>query len=155
MLERFDDFTAAISASQKYILKIKSHYMREFGLKAAHVPCLHLLNRYPDGLTPTRICELCKEDKASVSKALAALCAKGYVQATVEGGKKYKARYSLTKAGREISRRVEHLIVHAVGSCGKDLTPQERAIFYKSFQSIVENMAVLCAKLEAKGASGK
>ena len=148
MIDRYEEFTAAVSSAYKYILKIKSYYMSEFGLKAAHVTCLHALSRSADGYTPTEICELTGEDKASISKALAALTEKGYVQNERDGIRKYKAKYFLTDGGRDISRRIGSFMVEAVGSCGGDLTGEERDIFYKSLHSIVDNMAQLCDRLE-------
>ena len=148
MIERFEDFTSAVSLASKYILKIKSYYMREFGLKAAHVTCLHLLGRNECGLTATQICQLCHEDKAAVSKTLNALCAKGYVIGVVGGARKYKAIYTLSASGREISRRLDKFIAQTVKSCGKGLTEKERAVFYKSFRTIVSNLESLSEKLE-------
>lgn len=148
VVERFEDFTSAVSLASKYILKIKSFYMREFGLKAAHVTCLHLLGRREEGLTATQICQLCHEDKAAVSKTLNALCAKGYVIGVVGGARKYKAVYMLSSSGKEISRRVDKFIANTVESCGKGLTDKERAVFYKSFRTIISNLEMLSAKLE-------
>ena len=40
MLQRFEDFVTGITVCYKYIQRIKSAEMTEFGLKGTHVMCL-------------------------------------------------------------------------------------------------------------------
>lgn len=150
MIDRYEEFTQAVSAAYKYILKIKAYYMSEFDLKAAHVTCLHTLSRREDGYTPTEICDATGEDKATISKALAALTEKGYVASVNNGFRKYKAKFSLTDEGKNISRQLSSFIVETVNSCGGNVTDEDREIFYRSFRSIVESMAEFCDELESK-----
>ena len=100
MISRFEEFTKSVSQAYKYIIKIKSHEMVEYGLKASNVTCLFFLGKHADGLNATELCELCMEDKAAVSKSLAVLKEKGYV--TQDEDKKYKAKYVITPQGKEI-----------------------------------------------------
>ena len=150
MIDRYEEFTQAVSAAYKYILKIKAFYMSEFDLKAAHVTCLHTLSRRDDGYTPTEICEATGEDKATISKALAALTEKGYVTSVNDGFRKYKAKFFLTDAGKNVSRQIGTFMVEAVNSCGGNLSDADREVFYRAFRSIVESMAEFCDELEAK-----
>ena len=147
MLDRYEEFTQAVSAAYKYILKIKSFYMSEYDLKAAHVTCLHTLSRTAEGYTPTEICDITGEDKATISKALSALTERGYVVSKKDGFRKYKAKFSLTDEGKFVSSQIKKFMVEAVNSCGGDLPDEERDIFYRSFRSIVENLAKLTDSL--------
>ena len=150
MIDRYEEFTQAVSAAYKYILKLKAYYMSEFDLKAAHVTCLHTLSRREDGYTPTEICEATGEDKATISKALAALTEKGYVTSKKDGFRKYKAKFSLTDEGKNVSRQISSFMVEVVNSCGRDVSDEDREVFYRSFRSIVESMAEFCDELESK-----
>lgn len=150
MIDRYEEFTQSVSAAYKYILKIKAYYMSEFDLKAAHVTCLHTLSRRDEGYTPTEICDATGEDKATISKALAALTEKGYVTSKKDGFRKYKAKFSLTDEGKNVSRQLSAFIVEAVNSCGSNVSDGDRGIFYRSFRSIVESMAEFCDGLEGK-----
>ena len=47
--------------------------MKKFGLRASHTMCLYYLGRYDGGLTATQLTELCKEDKAAISRCLGQL----------------------------------------------------------------------------------
>ncbi len=148
MIDRYEEFTHAVSAAYKYILKIKSFYMGKYDLKAAHVTCLHTLSRRDEGFTPTEICDITGEDKATISKALAALTEKGYVASKKDGLRKYKAKFHLTEEGKGISESISRFMVEAVGSCSRDASEEERKIFYRYFRSIVENMAAFSEKLD-------
>ena len=47
MIQRFDAFVSGITACYKYIQRIKSMEMTEFGLKGTHVMCLYYLRQIP------------------------------------------------------------------------------------------------------------
>lgn len=73
MIQRFEKFTNGITRIYKSIQKIKKHKMNALGLKGTHVMCLHYLSRHSEGLTAARLCRLCNEDKAGISRILADL----------------------------------------------------------------------------------
>ena len=105
MLDRFLTLSANISQAYKYMTKIKSHYMTSMGLKAAHVMCLLHIGFHEEGLTPVELSTLCAEDKAAVSKNLAALKSMGLIWADDENsGKVYRIKYRITEKGRTAYR---------------------------------------------------
>ena len=79
MIDRFENFTAYIAQAHKLILKIKTHEMQSFGLKASHVMCLYYIGKHPEGLNAVELTTLCMEDKAGISKALAELKKKALI----------------------------------------------------------------------------
>ena len=131
MVERFERFSLAIAEISRCWHKLASEEMKAYGLKGAHATYLTTLYRHPEGVTVPELCELCLKDKSDASRMLAILEDKGLVHK--EGG--YGGRVALTPAGTEAARPVE--------SAGKDLTDEERAVFYKALGSITDNLRTL------------
>ena len=138
MIQRFDAFVSGITACYKYIQRIKSMEMTEFGLKGTHVMCLYYLRRNPAGLTAAQLCGLCAEDKAAISRTVSELRSRGYITTLSE--KAYRAMLTLTAAGQELARKFDHLIEGWVAAGGDGLTDEERVDFYKSLSAIAENL---------------
>ena len=138
MNQRFDAFVSGITSCYKYIQRIKSMEMTEFGLKGTHVMCLYYLRQNPAGLTATQLCGLCAEDKAAISRTLSELRSRGYITTLSE--KAYRAMLTLTGAGHEIARKFDHLIEGWVCTGGDGLSEEERFDFYKSLATIADNL---------------
>ncbi|MBQ7098789.1 MAG: winged helix-turn-helix transcriptional regulator [Oscillospiraceae bacterium] len=138
MIQRFDAFVSGITACYKYIQRIKSMEMTEFGLKGTHVMCLYYLRRNPAGLTAAQLCGLCAEDKAAISRTVSELRSRGYI--TSLSKKAYRAMLTLTAAGQELARKFDQLIEDWVTAGGDGLTDEERCDFYKALSSIAENL---------------
>lgn len=138
MIQRFQDFVTGITVCYKYIQRIKNAEMTEFGLKGIHVSCLFYLHCNPAGLTAAQLCQLCAEDKATISRIVADLRAKGYIaQGT---GKNYRAPLHLTPAGQELAAQMLPLIESWVSVGGQGLTEEQREIFYQSLASISDHL---------------
>lgn len=142
MIHRFDAFVSGITACYKYIQKIKSYEMTEFGLKGTHAMILFHLRRNPEGLTAAELSSLCAEDKAAVSRTVSELVEKGYVDVHRgdQSKKKYRAPVVLTKAGEEMARHVDQLVEQWVSAGGDGLTDEERSAFYHALDIIAANL---------------
>ncbi|MBP3660827.1 MAG: winged helix-turn-helix transcriptional regulator [Oscillospiraceae bacterium] len=140
MIQRFDAFVSGITSCYKYIQRIKSMEMTEFGLKGTHVMCLYYLRQNPAGLTASQLCGLCAEDKAAISRTVSELKSRGYI--TTLSQKAYRAMLTLTAAGQEVARKFDQLIESWVTAGGDGLTEEERSDFYKSLSSIAENLRI-------------
>lgn len=138
MIRRFDAFVTGITVCYKYIQRIKSAEMTEFGLKGTHVMCLFYLNQNPAGLTAAQLRNLCAEDKAAISRTVADLRGRGFVISDSE--KNYRAPLRLTEAGHTIAKKVEELIEGWVTAGGDGLNNQERIDFYRSLAKISDNI---------------
>ena len=138
MIQRFDAFVSGITSCYKYIQRIKSLEMTEFGLKGTHVMCLYYLRQNPAGLTASQLCGLCAEDKAAISRTVSELRSRGYITSLSE--KAYRAMLTLTSAGQEIARKFDNLIEGWVSAGGDGLTDEERSDFYKTLSAIAENL---------------
>ena len=146
MFQRFDAFVSGITSCYKYIQRIKSLEMTEFGLKGTHVMCLYYLRQNPAGLTASQLCGLCAEDKAAISRTVSELKSRGYITTLSE--KAYRAMLTLTTAGQEVARKFDHLIEGWVSAGGAGLTDEERFGFYKTLASISENLR---SRIESEG----
>ena len=138
MIQRFDAFVSGITACYKYIQRIKSMEMTEFGLKGTHVMCLYYLRQNPAGLTASQLCGLCAEDKAAISRTVSELRSQGYITSLSQ--KAYRAMLTLTNAGQEIARKFDHLIEGWVTTGGDGLSDEERSDFYKVLSTIADNL---------------
>ena len=145
MIQRFDAFVSGITSCYKYIQRIKSLEMTEFGLKGTHVMCLYYLRQYPTGLTASQLCGLCAEDKAAISRTVSELKSRGYI--TTLSQKAYRAMLTLTNAGQEVARKFDRLIEGWVSTGGDGLSDEERSDFYKTLSTITDNLR---ARIEAE-----
>lgn len=137
MIQRFQDFVTGITACYKYIQRIKSMEMTEFGLKGTQVMCIFFLQHNSEGLTASQLCQLCAEDKAAISRTLATLQKQGYI---LTGEKKYRTPLYLTDKGRALASQMDGLIQQWVGCGGNGLSDEERATFYRALVQIAGNL---------------
>lgn len=80
--------------------------MQSQGLKSTHVMCLYYLSDHPDGLTAAGLCELCKEDKAGISRILNDLENRNFIAYEATGAAhRYRSRAHLTDAGMACGQR--------------------------------------------------
>ena len=138
MIQRFDAFVSGITACYKYIQRIKSLEMTEFGLKGTHVMCLFYLREHPEGLTAAQLCSRCAEDKAAISRTVSELRERGFI--TSLSKKNYRAPLRLTEMGREIADRFDQLIHDWVTVGGDGLSELQRSDFYQALSTISENL---------------
>ena len=87
-----------------------------------------------------RLCQLCGEDKAAISRALAELERRDYLHAQQVSGKKYRVPLLLTPEGKEIARQMNGQIDQWVSIGGDGLSQQERADFYRCLELIAHNL---------------
>lgn len=137
MLQRFEAFVTGVTTCYKYIQRIKSAEMTEFGLKGAHVMCMFFLHHNPQGLTAAQLCQLCGEDKAAISRTITTLQSRGYIEGAE---KRYRAQLRLTAEGKEIANEFDRLIEQWVGLGGDGMTEEERATFYRCLELISGNL---------------
>ena len=137
MIDRFQAFVSGITICYKYIQKIKTMEMTEFGLKGTHVMCIFYIYHSKEELTAAQLCQLCAEDKAAISRTLVTLQEKGYVEA---GEKKYRAHLKLTEKGNSLANQIDGLIMQWVDCGGDGLSEEERNLFYYALNLISSNL---------------
>lgn len=143
MLDRFERFTLAISEISKYWHKIAAVEMEKYGLKGPHAVYLVIMARYADGITATQLGELCGKDKADVSRAMTIMEKKGLVIKEGVNQNLYRALLKLTNEGKEAAEQVKVRASIAVEEAGKELTDENRKIFYDSLENITARLQEL------------
>lgn len=141
MEKRFERFAAAVLEMNRYLQRIKEQEMRRFGLRSAHTMCIFYLGQHPEGLTVTQLTEICREDKAAVSRNLSELSRMGLVSCSAPPDRRvYRDPYRLTEWGTEIAAQVEARVSDALSACGRGLTEVQRDNFYTAAQIIISNL---------------
>lgn len=141
MEKRFERFAAAVLEMNRYLQRIKEQEMRRFGLRSAHTMCIFYLGQHPEGLTVTQLTEICREDKAAVSRNLSELSRTGLVSCSAPPDRRvYRDPYRLTERGTEIAAQVEARVSDALSACGRGLTEAQRDNFYTAAQIIISNL---------------
>ncbi len=147
MIDRFEHFTCATNEITKFWRKLAGDEMDKHGLKAPHAIYFTLLAKHNStGLTATQICELCGRDKADVSRMMAIMESKGLLIKEGNNQNLYNGVLKLTEQGLQIANSVKDRANKAVAIAGKDLSNEERQIFYHALDSIVENLRELTKK---------
>ena len=144
MTERFQTFTVLIAKINRNIKKIENQEMAEYGLRSIHVTCLYYLYS-AESLTATELCELCEEDKATVSRGLDFLEENGYIVCETQLGKRYRSALRLTEKGMGIGKRILDKINLVLNEICIDLTEEQRLEFYRSLATICNSLE-LCTK---------
>lgn len=144
MKERFQTFTVLIAKISRNIKKIKNQEMAEYGLRSVHVTCLYYLY-LAQSLTATDLCELCEEDKATISRGLEFLEENGFIVCDSKLAKRYKSPLCLTDKGREVGKKIADKINFVLDEICVDLTEAQRDEFYSSL-AIISDSLELCAK---------
>ena len=133
----FETFTVTILKINKLVQKIKHLEMREYGLQCIHVMCIYYLKENKKGLTASELMRLSFEDKAAISRALKVLKQKGYIEYDPDT---YNAVITLTGEGFMVADAISEQAERAVKAGSADMSEEERLFFYKSLQSIADNL---------------
>lgn len=143
MLDRFARFSLAINEIYRYWHQLTSEEMAIYGLKGPHCTYLLHLSQHSEGLTAPQLGDLCGKDKADVSRTMAILEDKGIVIKEGVHQNLYRGVYKLTDLGMEAAEHVHRRASLAVELAGKDLTDENRAVFYTALESITDNLRSL------------
>lgn len=140
MVERFERFSFVISEISRYWHKITSVEMEKYGLKGAHSVYLITMDRYPEGVTASQLCEYCGKDKSDVSRMMSIMEKKGLVFKEGVHQNLYKGVFKLTEEGRAAARFVSKRAALAVEIAGEQLSVKEREVMYRSLETIMSKL---------------
>lgn len=141
MVSRFEQFSTAISSIHRSIQKIERVEMAKYGLKGPHAQCLLTMSRYPDGITASRLCEICDKDKAAISRTVAELVEAGMV---IRPEGRYRASLKLTDGGKlaagAVMDKAKLAVMQATGGYG----PEQHEVFTRTLALIAGNLETIC-----------
>ena len=143
MLKRFSRFSLAISEIDRCWHKLAAEEMAKYDLNSPHAVYLSALYESEAGITAAELSELCRKNKADVSRMVAILERKGLVRKEGSGSKQYRAKLLLTEEGRRAAEQVRARAALAVELAGEGLSPEIREIFYAALEQITANLQTL------------
>lgn len=144
MISKYELFSSSVSCLYHDIQKIERVEMANFGLKGPHAQVLMVLNRYPQGITAAKLCEICEKDKAAISRSVAELEQTGLLTRDQRGGSGYRAPLKLTEQGLSAAKAVSCRAQQAVEQAGAGLTDAQREVFYQVLALIAGNLHNIC-----------
>ena len=145
MLRRFEQFTASISAINRFIQKIERDEMEKYGLKGAFAQYLLAMQQHPEGITAAELCEVCDRNKAAVSRILSELEQKGLICRADDRDSQYRARLTLTNAGQDAANYVCHKAALAAELVGSGLSDEARTALYSALELLTKNIESVSA----------
>ena len=144
MISKYELFSTSVSCLYRDILRIERNEMAKFGRKGPHAQCLLAMSRYPEGVTASRLCEICEKDKAAVSRTVAELEELGLLVRSECNGVRYRALLTLTDRGYRVARAVNEKASQAVAQAGMGLNDAQREVFYSVLAHIADNLHAIC-----------
>jgi len=146
MVDRYVKFSLAIAAINRYIQKIEPKAMQQYGLKGSHAQCIVALLSKPEGITAAELCKFTDKDKAAVSRTVSELVKRGYVEKISEGDNLYRARITLTDAGKKIGAEIAGLVNKAVTQANIGIGENELEAFYDTLALFTTNLLDITKK---------
>lgn len=140
MITKYELFSGVVSGLYRDIQKIERMEMAKYGLKGPHAQCLAVMSRHPEGITSSRLCEICEKDKAAISRTVAELEQGGLLVRHDKNGNGYRVLLTLTETGRNAADAVNLVAAQAVEQAGAGLNDQQRDIFYAVLDHIYRNL---------------
>lgn len=140
MVERFEQFSYAISELHRYLNKITRDELEKYGLKGPHAIYLFVLYRYENGITGTELSELCFKNKADVSRAMSVFEEKGLMMRKGGAKNSYRAQIMLTESGKRVAEALHERAKVVIGEISAGLSEEKRHILYDSLELIATNM---------------
>ena len=149
MEERFRAFTVLITKLYRDIRRIKTSEMHEYGLANSHVSCLYYLYK-KKALTAKELMDICLEDKASLSRAIAHLENSGLIHCDSLLKKRYNSAFELTPKGEDVARSVAKKIDEILNLASNGLSDNKRENMYEGLRLISHNLDEFCNKYEGE-----
>ena len=137
--DRYTVLTILFSKITRAMRKIKAEAMKEYNLKGSHVSCIFYLSKNPKGLTNKELCDICNEDKAAISRALAYLEENKFVTYN-KSDKIYKTPITLTRKGKEIGNYLKEKIHSILFEASSEIDKEDLEAFYRGLLNISENL---------------
>ena len=137
MINRFERFSFAIMCISRYWHKLASEEMEHVGLKGPYAIYLVALYHFKDGITATKLGEICGKDKSDVSRTMTVMQNAGLVY---KEGSRYRALLKLTEKGIGIAEHVIKRGKIAVDIAGAEISECDREIMYASLEKIAVNL---------------
>lgn len=138
MVRRYEIFAGSIAKIFRSIQKIENEEMKKYGLKGAYAQYLVVMDRYPEGITPTQLFNVCNKDKAIVSRAVSEMIEKGLITKPAIAG--YRVPLFLTEKGKEAAAYVSERATLAVKKSAVHIGEKQLDGFYRRLEMLADNL---------------
>lgn len=140
---RYEMFSYLITDINRSLQKIKNLEMGELGLKGKQVQVIYYLYQNAEGCSLSKLCKLCGEDKAAISRTVKELYSLEYLS-TEEDSRKYKKPIKLTKLGQKYGKLIANKIEECLDKGSRGIKQSERDDFYNKLEIISKNLREIC-----------
>ena len=138
-------FTNLIASISRRIHRLKVDAMAQFELKRSHLSCVYYIYR-EGSITPARLCTLCGEDKANVSRALKQLEDEGYVERAPRVTPRGRIHVTLTDRGAEIGAKLACEVDRIIDFVAGDISKEDISSMYRVLERIDARLSSLPAR---------
>ena len=142
--ERFEILSATVLHLVQAVQEIKAKKMGEYGLKGRSATVLCRIYERGGALTAMELTKACEVDKAQISRALAELSAREFVEKAGDGC--YKQKYTLTSGGARAAADISRAFADIETSVSKSLTKGELEVFFRTLYTLCDNFDALLLK---------
>ena len=147
MRDRYLHFTTLIASIMRNIRRITAQTVERYDIKRSYASPIYFL--YKNGpLSATKLCRLCAEDKANISRTLRSLEDEGYVVREERPSARSRVRMMLTEDGMEIGAFLEKRISESVGLATEGIAPEDIAAMYAALERIDGNLESASAEFD-------
>ena len=94
--------------------------------------------------------DICLEDKAALSRAIAYLETNGYIECDTNQKKRYNSCFKLTEIGLKIAKGIAEKIDAILDYVSAGLSESKRNNMYESLMLISDNLESFCIKYEGE-----
>lgn len=143
MVNRFERFSILLAEISRCWHKITTEEMERYGLNCSHAVYLTTLYQHSEGITAIQLSELCGRNKSDVSRMITIMEKKGLVIKECVHKNSYRAMLKLTEEGRKAAEHVRERVRIAVEYAGKDISDENREVFYQALECISGNLQIL------------
>ncbi len=150
MEQRYTTFSLLLINISRCVQKIKNVEMAALGFKGKQVQCLFALYNCTEGVSLTKLGEMCGEDKGMMSRTVKELAKAELVYVDVSSERKYKNPIRLTDKGNNVACIVAEKISSLLEEGSLGISDEERTQLYHSLGIISENLTGICKKYDLK-----
>lgn len=138
--DRLEEFSILISSATKSLQKLKNKGMDPFGLGSTHTMCMRKLYESPSGVTRAELARRCDMDKAQISRIIADLAERSYINAPADGRNNYRQKIKLTAEGICVTEEINRIVLRINQFVSKDLSEEQIKTFYDTFVMICDGL---------------
>lgn len=143
MNDNFQRFSLAIAEIYRYWNKIATEVMEKYGLKGSCSVYFAAMYRNNDGVTATKLGQICNRNKADVSRVISQMIEKGFARKENPEKNCYRAKLFLTEKGKQVARHIEKCAQKVTELGGSGLSQQQKNLFYDSLELVSRNLKLV------------